>query len=106
MTATDRSSGSELPPGRNSRAQRHGRRRYNPRSRSTTSNPRRAVNLPPVQLVRQTAPQPTVADVRADTLRACDGNRSRAAKALGMSRGALLRRLKRYGLADAEDAAA
>ena len=42
----------------------------------------------------------------ADTLRACDGNRSRAAKALGMSRGALLRRLKRYGLADAEDAAA
>ena len=31
-----------------------------------------------------------------DTLRACDGNRSRAAKALGMSRGALLRRLKRY----------
>ena len=26
----------------------------------------------------------------------CDGNRSRAVKALGMSRGALLRRLKRY----------
>ncbi|HVV87334.1 MAG TPA: sigma 54-interacting transcriptional regulator, partial [Kofleriaceae bacterium] len=40
-----------------------------------------------------------------DTLRACEGNRSRAAKALGMSRGALLRRLKRYGLADLADAA-
>jgi two-component system, NtrC family, response regulator HydG len=32
-----------------------------------------------------------------------DGNRTRAARALGMSRGALLRRLKRYGL-DAADA--
>ncbi len=29
-----------------------------------------------------------------------EGNRTRAAKALGMSRGALLRRLKRYGLDD------
>ena len=35
-----------------------------------------------------------------ETLRACAGNRSRAAKALGLSRGALLRRLKRYGLDD------
>ncbi len=34
------------------------------------------------------------------------GNRSRAAKALGLSRGALLRRLKRYGLDGAEAAEA
>ncbi len=33
------------------------------------------------------------------TLRECGNNRSRAARALGMSRGALLRRLKRYDLA-------
>jgi two-component system response regulator HydG len=39
-----------------------------------------------------------------ETLAACGGNRSRAAKALGMSRGALLRRLRRYGLdADGDD---
>ncbi|MCL4225251.1 MAG: sigma 54-interacting transcriptional regulator [Myxococcales bacterium] len=43
-------------------------------------------------------------DRLAETLAAADGNRSRAARALGMSRGALLRRLKRYGLAGDEAA--
>ncbi|RMH42837.1 MAG: GAF domain-containing protein [Deltaproteobacteria bacterium] len=36
-----------------------------------------------------------------DALREHDGNRTRAAKALGISRGALLRRLKRYAIEDA-----
>ncbi len=51
----------------------------------------------------------TLGDIERDrlveTLAACGNNRSRAAKALGMSRGALLRRLKRYGLESHEDAA-
>jgi transcriptional regulator with PAS, ATPase and Fis domain len=34
-----------------------------------------------------------------DTLRQCGGNRSQAARALGIKRASLLRRLKRYGLA-------
>jgi transcriptional regulator of acetoin/glycerol metabolism len=33
-----------------------------------------------------------------DALAACGGNQSRAAKQLGMSRGALIRRLERYGV--------
>ncbi|KAB2906578.1 MAG: FHA domain-containing protein [Kofleriaceae bacterium] len=45
-------------------------------------------------------------DRLAETLVACGNNRSRAAKALGMSRGALLRRLKRYGLESHDDAIA
>ena len=36
-----------------------------------------------------------------ETLAATSGNRTRAAEALGMSRRALLYKLKRYGLGDA-----
>jgi len=34
-----------------------------------------------------------------DALRECKGNKTHAANLLGMSRGALLRRIKRYNLA-------
>jgi two-component system response regulator HydG len=51
----------------------------------------------------------TLGDIERDrlvkTLTSCGHNRSRAAKALGMSRGALLRRLKRYGIEFHDDAA-
>lgn len=42
-------------------------------------------------------------DRLAETLAGCAGNRSRAAKALGRSRGALLRRLERYRLETGDD---
>ena len=40
-----------------------------------------------------------------EVMKTCQNNRSKAARALGMSRGALLRRLKRYGLDGVEEAA-